>query len=196
MKGAAEIRIGTSGWHYNHWRGPFYPEKFPASKMLEFYFQHFDTVELNNSFYKLPAVASLEMWRYSVPRGFIFAVKGSRYLTHVKRLNDATGGVERFFGAIDGLYLVGPKGENLRRISRLPAVGLYNIEWNPRTDVQQVILYFRFPSRAADGRQFRGVYLVHLDRMGEDPERADDFKSTSTTRPTSTRSGTRRRAPT
>ena len=81
---AAEIRIGTSGWHYKHWKGPFYPPDLPASKMLDSYLQHFDTVEINNTFYRLPTDTALAAWRDSTPANFRFAVKGSRYLTHMK----------------------------------------------------------------------------------------------------------------
>ena len=97
------LHIGTSGWHYKHWRGPFYPEKLPASRMLEYYVQHFDTVELNNTFYRLPVETGLEQWRSSTPRGFLFAAKGSRFLTHMKKLKDAGPGIERFFERIDRL---------------------------------------------------------------------------------------------
>jgi uncharacterized protein YecE (DUF72 family) len=97
----AEIRIGTSGWHYKHWVGNFYPARLPASRMLEHYLQRFDTVELNNSFYKLPSASSLQLWRDSTPAGFLFAVKGSRFLTHMKKLKDAQDGLRRFFDAID-----------------------------------------------------------------------------------------------
>jgi uncharacterized protein YecE (DUF72 family) len=85
---AGRIHIGTSGWHYKHWVGKFYPEKLPAGKMLEFYIRHFDTVELNNSFYKLPTFEAMRAWRESVPSGFTFAVKGSRFITHNKKLKD------------------------------------------------------------------------------------------------------------
>ena len=94
------IRIGTSGWHYTHWRGPFYPEKLPASKMLAFYTQHFDTVELNNTFYRLPREKGLLEWRDTTPDGFLFAAKGSRFLTHMKKLKDPGPGVEKFFDHI------------------------------------------------------------------------------------------------
>jgi uncharacterized protein YecE (DUF72 family) len=80
--------IGTSGWHYGHWRGPFYPDKLAAEEFLEFYAARFHTVEINNSFYQLPAAATLEHWRDTVPEGFIFAVKGSRYITHMKKLQE------------------------------------------------------------------------------------------------------------
>ena len=92
----ARVHIGTSGWHYNHWRGPFYPEKLPAAKMLEFYFAHFDTVELNNSFYKLPSVQTFETWREATPPGFCFAVKASRFLTHNKKLKDPENALQNF----------------------------------------------------------------------------------------------------
>lgn len=97
----AAIRIGTSGWHYQHWRGPFYPEKLPASKMLDFYTQHFDTVELNNTFYRLPLETGLASWREQTPKGFCFAVKGSRFLTHMKKLKDPGSGIARFFERVD-----------------------------------------------------------------------------------------------
>ena len=95
------VHIGTSGWHYNHWRGPFYPEKFPAAKMLDYYTKQFDTVEINNSFYRLPPETAVENWRESTPRGFCFALKGSRYLTHMKKLKDPTPGIEKFMQRAD-----------------------------------------------------------------------------------------------
>src|SRR5262249_36956829 len=90
-------------WHYAHWKGPFYPEKLTQSKMLEYYTQHFDTVELNNTFYRLPVEGGLETWRESTPDGFLFAAKGSRFLTHMKKLKDPAQGVARFFERVDRL---------------------------------------------------------------------------------------------
>jgi uncharacterized protein YecE (DUF72 family) len=98
-----EVRIGTSGWHYKHWVGTFYPPKTPASKMLAYYYQHFDTVELNNTFYRLPPVSGLEVWRDSTPDNFVLAAKGSRFLTHMKKLKDPEPGLARFFERIDVL---------------------------------------------------------------------------------------------
>ncbi len=86
-KREARIWIGTSGFHYKHWRGVFYPEKLPTAKMLDFYVRHFNTVEINNSFYKLPSTAAFECWREATPAGFCFALKGSRFITHNKKLN-------------------------------------------------------------------------------------------------------------
>jgi uncharacterized protein YecE (DUF72 family) len=85
---ACDIRIGTSGFHYKHWKGPFYPAKLPAAKMLDFYTQRFDTVELNNSFYRLPEASAFDCWREATPDNFTFAVKASRFITHNKKLKD------------------------------------------------------------------------------------------------------------
>jgi uncharacterized protein YecE (DUF72 family) len=93
---ASEIRIGTSGYHYKHWRGPFYPRKISSNEMLEFYSQNFDTVELNNSFYRLPPVTAFDNWRLSTPADFVFAVKASRFLTHQKKLKDPESTLQNF----------------------------------------------------------------------------------------------------
>lgn len=93
----APVRIGTSGWEYAHWRGDFYPAELPKRRWFEFYARHFDTVELNTSFYRLPRPEAFEGWRRRAPEGFTFAVKASRYLTHVKRLNEPTEPLERFW---------------------------------------------------------------------------------------------------
>jgi uncharacterized protein YecE (DUF72 family) len=93
---ACDIRIGTSGYHYKHWKGPFYPEKTAASKMLEFYLGHFNTVELNNSFYRLPAEAAFDEWKRVTPPDFVFAVKASRFLTHNKKLKDPEPALDNF----------------------------------------------------------------------------------------------------
>jgi uncharacterized protein YecE (DUF72 family) len=82
------IRIGTSGWVYAHWRGVFYPADLPQRDWFSFYAKTFDTVEINNSFYRLPATATFESWRQQSPPGFLYAVKASRYLTHLKKLKD------------------------------------------------------------------------------------------------------------
>ncbi len=84
----ADIRIGTSGYHYKHWVGTFYPAKTPASKMLNYYVRHFDTLELNNSFYRLPTIEAFESWRDATPKNFVFAVKASRFITHNQKLKD------------------------------------------------------------------------------------------------------------
>jgi uncharacterized protein YecE (DUF72 family) len=89
-----DIRIGTSGYHYKHWVGPFYPPKTSPRRMLGFYSQHFDTVELNNTFYRLPPESAFDDWRETTPPNFLFAVKASRFLTHNKRLKDPENALE------------------------------------------------------------------------------------------------------
>ncbi len=93
----APIRIGTSGWEYEHWRGRFYPADLPRERWLEFYVERFDTVELNASFYRLPAAATFSTWARRVPDGFSFAVKASRYLTHIKRLSEPRESLDRLW---------------------------------------------------------------------------------------------------
>lgn len=88
MKGARSIHIGTSGWHYDHWRGPFYPDNLAKDRWLAHYAERFSTVEINNSFYRLPAEKTLRQWRDTVHAGFTFSVKASRYITHIKKLKD------------------------------------------------------------------------------------------------------------
>lgn len=88
MTKGGKVHIGTSGWHYDHWKGPFYPEELPIQEMLSYYAGHLRTVEINNSFYQLPKKATLEMWKETVPTEFVFAMKGSRYITHMKKLKD------------------------------------------------------------------------------------------------------------
>jgi uncharacterized protein YecE (DUF72 family) len=97
------IRIGTSGWHYPHWRGPFYPADLPAGQMLEFYVRHFSSVEVNNSFYRLPTSAALQSWRNTTPNDFCFAVKASRFLTHMKKLKDPETGLAKFLARVEQL---------------------------------------------------------------------------------------------
>src|SRR5688572_17881802 len=84
---AGVVRIGTSGWVYPHWRERFYPKGLPQTRWLEYYSERFDTVELNNPFYRQPARATFERWRRAVPETFVYAVKLNRYLTHIKRLD-------------------------------------------------------------------------------------------------------------
>lgn len=97
------VRIGTSGWHYKHWRGPYYPPSVSPRAMLNYYARDFDTVEINNSFYRLPSAATFDTWRMSTPAGFSFAVKGSRYLTHQKKLLDPKPALDRLMEVAGGL---------------------------------------------------------------------------------------------
>ena len=97
------LRVGTSGWNYPHWREVFYPEHMPEHDWLEYYARHFDTVEINYSFYRWPERESFEKWRRETPEGFLFAVKASQYLTHRKKLKDPQEPLERIFDHARGL---------------------------------------------------------------------------------------------
>lgn len=90
------LLVGTSGWSYDHWRGTFYPEHLATSGRLAYYAQRFSTVEVNASFYGLPTEDTVRTWAEAVPDGFVFAVKGSRYVTHMRRLLDVAKPVGRF----------------------------------------------------------------------------------------------------
>jgi uncharacterized protein YecE (DUF72 family) len=92
--------VGCSGWNYRDWRGAFYPERAPQRRWLELYAEKFSTVEVNNTFYRLPRREAVAGWTQQTPGDFVFAVKASRYLTHVKRLADMSAGVERFYERI------------------------------------------------------------------------------------------------
>jgi uncharacterized protein YecE (DUF72 family) len=93
----ASVSIGTSGWEYPHWAGRFYPRDLPRERRLEFYAERFDTVELNNSFYRLPEAEGFAAWAGRVPSGFVFAVKASRYLTHLRRLREPSEPLDRLW---------------------------------------------------------------------------------------------------
>ncbi|MCK4262860.1 MAG: DUF72 domain-containing protein [Dehalococcoidia bacterium] len=92
--------IGCSGWHYDHWRGLYYPDGLAKPGWLQFYASGFSTVELNNTFYRLPSERALANWRESTPPDFIFAVKVSRFITHVKRLRNLGSPMREFLSRI------------------------------------------------------------------------------------------------
>ena len=100
----ADIRIGTSGYHYKDWVGRYYPAGTKPNEMLAHYLRDFDTVELNNTFYQLPTEATFDAWRKNTPPDFIYAVKGSRFITHMIKLKDAQRGLTNFM----------PRAERLR----------------------------------------------------------------------------------
>jgi uncharacterized protein YecE (DUF72 family) len=94
------ILIGTSGWHYRHWVGSYYPPRTPADAFLALYRRDFPTVEINNSFYRLPSPETLARWRDAVPARFRFAVKASRFITHFKKLKDGGASFRLFFDRV------------------------------------------------------------------------------------------------
>jgi uncharacterized protein YecE (DUF72 family) len=97
------VHVGCSGWVYAHWRGLFYPEGVPQRAWLSYYAEHFDTVEINNTFYRLPKPSAAEGWAEHSPPRFRFAVKVSRYMTHIKRLTMVETGLKRFYEPLEAL---------------------------------------------------------------------------------------------
>ncbi len=106
------VHVGCSGWNYDDWRGGLYPEREPRRRWLELYAERFDTVEVNTTFYRLPARTAVERWVAQTPETFIFAVKASRYLTHVKRLSQTTltDGIPRLYERLEPLIQAGRLG--------------------------------------------------------------------------------------
>ncbi len=97
------VHVGCSGWNYPHWRGSVYPRGVPSSRWLEHYATLFDTVEVNSTFYRLASPVAVARWVQTTPPDFVFSLKASRYLTHVKQLRDIELGVKRFYAAIGPL---------------------------------------------------------------------------------------------
>jgi uncharacterized protein YecE (DUF72 family) len=98
-----EVRVGCSGWNYPHWREVVYPKGLPQSRWLEHYATLFDTVEVNSTFYRLPRPDAAARWVEQTPDGFVFAVKASRYLTHIRRLREVGAGGRRLYERIEPL---------------------------------------------------------------------------------------------
>lgn len=172
---AGRERVGCSGWQYRDWRGRFYPDDLPQSRWLEHYARTFDTVEINNSFYRLPTREAVVGWRSRAPRDFLFAVKASRYLTHLRKLKDPADPLELFFdrarllrrhlGPV--LYQLPPRWRANPERLRLFLTEI------PR-DVRQVI-EFREPdwysSDSFDALERSGVALCLHDMPGSAPPR-------------------------
>ncbi len=153
MKPESLIHIGTSGWHYDHWQGPFYPKGLAGEEMLGFYAERFRAVEINNSFYQLPSAETLAAWRGSVPEGFVFAVKASRYITHMKKLKDPAEPVGNF------LERIGALGERLGPVLfQLPPKWRCNTE-RLRRFLEQLPGRFRYTFEFRDASWFRKEVL-------------------------------------
>lgn len=117
------VHIGTSGWHYQQWKGPFYAKGQPDDQLLAYYAKHFHTAEINNTFYQLPRELTVREWRDTVPEGFIFAVKGSRYISHQKKLKDPEQSLPKFLDRIE-----------LLREKRGPVLFQLPPKWGPNPD--------------------------------------------------------------
>lgn len=101
MDSKVQIEIGTSGWHYPHWKGTFYPPEMPTSAWLAYYAARFESVEINNSFYQLPSETTFRQWYAATPPDFTFAVKASRFITHMKKLTDPQNSSAKFFERVE-----------------------------------------------------------------------------------------------
>jgi uncharacterized protein YecE (DUF72 family) len=97
------VYIGTSGWSYKSWDKAFYPKDLPKLRQFEYYVTQFPTVEINNTFYRLPTLNAVRGWRDKAPPGFVYAVKGSRFITHMKKLTNLDGAVKNYFERIKAL---------------------------------------------------------------------------------------------
>jgi uncharacterized protein YecE (DUF72 family) len=162
--------VGTSGWQYRDWRGRFYPEGLSTVRWLEHYAAHFRTVEVNNSFYRLPRRETVERWAATVPEGFLLTMKASRYVTHIRRLRDPEEPLARMLQVFEG---AGPK---------LGPV-LFQLPPNFEADVPLLEAFVKaIPARIRAAFEFRhpswfmpevfqvldrsGLALVHADRPG------------------------------
>jgi uncharacterized protein YecE (DUF72 family) len=138
-----EVRIGCSGWQYRHWRGDFYPADLAQKQWLDYYTTQFDTVEINNTFYRLPEAEAFANWRARVPTRFLYAVKASRFLTHMKKLKDPVEPLDRLFSRA---RLLG---------SRLGPV-LYQLPPHWTVDVERLTVFVRsLPARRRHAIEFR-----------------------------------------
>jgi uncharacterized protein YecE (DUF72 family) len=104
------LRVGCSGWSYESWRGRFYPQKLSPARWLEAYAERFDTVEVNATFYRLQKRPAVERWVEATPPGFVFAVKASRYMTHIRRLQELAEPLRRFWEPLEPLREAGKLG--------------------------------------------------------------------------------------
>jgi uncharacterized protein YecE (DUF72 family) len=135
--------IGCSGWRYTHWRGEFYPEGLPQTRWFDYYATCFDTVEINNTFYRLPEATTFAAWGRRAPRGFLFAIKASRYLTHMKKLKDPAEPIARLF-------------TRARHLGRSFGPMLYQLPPGWRVDVGRLSDFLaRLPSRRQHAIEFR-----------------------------------------
>ncbi len=149
------VRVGCAGWAFKGWRGSFYPDKLPQREWLRHYATVFDTVEVNSTFYRLPSAEAVREWIEQTPAGFRFAVKASRYITHVKKLNSPEKYVERFLAGVEPLTAAG-KLEAV--LWQLPPSLRRNDE---RLDAALAAIQERAPGRHAV--EFRNETWFHRD---------------------------------
>jgi uncharacterized protein YecE (DUF72 family) len=172
------VWVGTSGWQYRDWRGCFYPQKLAQKAWLEHYVERFRTVEVNNTFYRLPPRETFAAWAQRVPDDFVMVLKLSRYLSHIKRLKDPEEPVQRFLEVAEPLVTAGRLGPLLLQLPpRMEASAErldHTLSLFPST--MRIAVEFRDPSWYSDEVRSvlvsRGAALVWADRLGKllDPE--------------------------
>ena len=146
-----QIRVGCSGWNYKHWRELFYPKGLPARRWFEFYAEHFDTVEINNSFYRLPSPETFDKWREQAPPGFCYAMKANRYITQAKKLLDPEEPLERMMSA--ARHLGSRLGPILYQLPPSLGLNLERLEHFLATLPKDVTSVFEFRNRAGTSRR-------------------------------------------
>ena len=133
-----KIRIGTSGYQYKHWKGDFYPKELAVSEWFTYYIKYFDTVEINNTFYKMADADTFASWRDAAPKNFIYAIKYSRFGTHLKKLKDPEGHVNYFLDRVSHLEeTLGPVlvqlppnwKRNMERLEKFLEVTPPDLDW-------------------------------------------------------------------
>ncbi len=157
--GMGEVRVGISGWTYAPWRGDFYPEGLPQRRELEYAASQLTSIEINGSFYSLQRPSSWARWRAEVPEDFCFAVKGGRFITHMKRLRDVEAPLANFFAS--GVLALGPTLGPL--LWQLPATLPYDatvlgdfLDLLPRTTHEASALAGRHDDRLSGDRLWSG----------------------------------------
>ena len=149
MGAAGRVHIGCSGWQYQHWRGDFYPAELPQSRWFAHYALTFDTVEINNSFYRLPSAETFAKWREQAPKRFVYAVKASRFLTHMKKLKDPSDPLHRFYSQAWHL------GPHLGPI-------LYQLPPRWPVDVERFEIFLKAVRRVAAQLRIRAPHVVEF----------------------------------
>jgi hypothetical protein len=183
-----QVRIGTSGWHYKSWHGPFYPSTLRIKDFLSFYVGEFDTAEINNSFYRLPTEQAVRAWRDGAPEGFLFAWKVSRFITHMKRLKDIEDSIDLVFGRMAGLgekfgpvlFQLPPTccGTTTRRFA-FPTMRMRpRLFWRPPTSCTSARMA---PTGAMPEATAATPFRVGLARSPAGPRRSGMLTCTSTT---------------
>jgi len=140
---APSARVGCSGWQYKHWRSTFYPADLPASQWFAYYASQFDTVEINNTFYRLPEASTFAAWRKQATPGFLYAVKASLFLTHMKKLKDPAEPIHRLF-------------QRAQRLQRTFGPILYQLPPHWPADIERLSAFVRaLPKRRQHVIEFR-----------------------------------------